>query len=105
MEGWTSQKELNWELEFAILVTEDTSSKVHQQESAKKLVVGTKKPQLAKVCLPMQESTQHILLSTGRTTHPFTLLLPFFYRTKIISNVFTKDQCQRDCNTMSYYSQ
>ena len=82
MEGWTSQKELNWELEFAILVTEDTSSKVHQQESAKKLVVGTKKPQLAKVCLPMQESTQHILLSTGRTTHPFTFAVTIFLQNK-----------------------
>ena len=68
MEGWMSPKELNWELEFAILVTEDTSSKVHQQESAKKLDVGTREPQLAKVRHPMQGSTQYILLPTGGIT-------------------------------------
>ena len=57
MEGWMSPEELNWELEFAILVTEDTSSKVHQLGSANKMVIGTREPQLAKVCHPMQEST------------------------------------------------
>ena len=105
MEEWMSPEELNWELEFAILVTEDTSSKVHQQESAKKLVVGTRVPQLAKVRHPEQESTQYILLPTGGTNHPFTLMLSFCCRTKLISNVFAKDQCPRDCNTMSHYNQ
>ena len=54
MEGWMSPEELNRELKFAILVTEDTSSKVQQKESAKKLDCGTREPQLAEVCLPMQ---------------------------------------------------
>ena len=47
MEGWMTPEELNWELEFVILVTEDTNSKVLQKESAKKLVIGTREPQLA----------------------------------------------------------
>ena len=68
MEGWMSPEELNRELEFAILVTGDTSSKVHRKESADKLVIGTRVPQLAKVCHPMQESTQYILLLTRGTT-------------------------------------
>ena len=63
-----SPEELNRELKFAILVTEDTSSKVLQKESAKKLVVGTREPQLAKVCHPMYECTQYIHLPTGGTT-------------------------------------
>ena len=105
MEGWMSPEELNWELEFNILVTEDTSSKVHQLGSANKLVAGTRVPLLVKVCHPMQESTQYILLPTGGTNHPFTSLLSFCCRTKLISNVFAKDQCPRDCNTMSHYNQ
>ena len=105
MEGWMSPEELNREIEFAILVTEDTSSKVQRKESAKKLDIGTREPQLAKVCHPMQESTQYILLPTGGTNHPFTLLLSFCCRTKLISNVFAKDQCPRDCNTISHYNQ
>ena len=56
MEGWMFPEELNWELEFAILVTEDTSSKVHQLESVNKTVVGTNAPQLAKVCYPMHNT-------------------------------------------------
>ena len=76
MEGWTSQKELNWELEFAILVTEDTSSKVHQKESVNRMVVGTRESQLAKVCLPVLESTC--------TTHTYScpleaLTIPLLY--------------------------
>ena len=53
MEGWMSPEELNWELKFDILVTEDTSSKVQLLGSAKKLDVGTREPQLAKVCHPV----------------------------------------------------
>ena len=105
MEGWMSPEELNREIEFAILVTENTSSKVQLLGSAKKLVIGTREPQLAKVRHPMQESTQYILLPTGGTNHPLTLLIQFCCRTELISNVFAKDQCPRDCKTMSYYNQ
>ena len=63
-----SPEELNWELEFAILVTEDTSSKVHQRESAKKLDFGTRKSQFARVRQPMQNSTQYMFFPTGGTT-------------------------------------
>ena len=71
MEGWMSPEELNWELEFVILVTEDTSSKVHQQESAKKLDVGTREPQLARVCQPMR----------------YTLYTPAHWRHKLVYTV------------------
>ena len=65
MEEWMSPEELNWELKFAILVTEDTSSKVHQLEGVNKMAVGTNVPQLAKVCYSMHESTQYIIMFTG----------------------------------------
>ena len=59
MEGWMSPEELNWELKFAILVREDTSSKVHQLGSANQMVTGTRESQPAKVCYPMQGSTHN----------------------------------------------